>query len=123
MRRFSMLVLALSLVAGCDRPAEADRQKLIGLWMPEDGSRRTLEFKPDGVFDFRYMATWRLRWELRSASRVALLGGDGTLVNTCTFAVEGDRLTIHDGAGRSCDGPRVTPPSPMPIHYRKAPGP
>lgn len=121
MRRSCIVLVALFAVAGCNGPTEADRQKLIGLWIPEDGSGQTVEFKEDGVFDFKYSAIWRLKWELKSATRVELLGVYGGSVNICTFEVEGDRLTLHDGSGESCDRPRVTPPQPIPVTFRRAP--
>ncbi len=121
MRRLAILAAAALGLAACDRPSAADRQALVGLWLPEDGSKRTIAFKQDGEFDYVYLATWRLRWELGSRGRVHLTGPDGTIVERCHYRIEGDRLLIDNGAGASCASPRVTPPAPMPMAFRRAP--
>ena len=41
---------------GCWPATEEDRKALVGLWTPDDGSRHTIEFKDNGVFDFVYDA-------------------------------------------------------------------
>jgi hypothetical protein len=46
-----MALLSASLLS-CKPATEEDRKALMGLWIPDDGSRHTIEFKPDGVFDF-----------------------------------------------------------------------
>jgi hypothetical protein len=121
MRRFAVLAAAALGIAACDRPSAADRQALVGQWRPEDGSKRRIEFKQDGEFDYVYLATWRLRWDLGGSGRVHLAGPDGTIVARCHYRIEGDRLLIDDGSGASCASPRVTPPVPMPTAFRRAP--
>lgn len=121
MRR-GALWLVLLLVACSDPPIEADRAELIGVWNPDDNSDRRVEFKPDGVFDYLYdpMITLRLDWKLERKGRVTLTSGNG-VETTCSYKVTGNTLAIDDGSGKSCIGPSVTPPSPMPVKYTKAP--
>ena len=54
----------IDLVVGCAQATEEDRRALIGKWLPQDGAKGHVEFKPDGVFDyFHGMATLRLGWK------------------------------------------------------------
>lgn len=119
MRRPVVLVLCAVVLASCAQATEEDRKALIGLWKPEDGTTRTIEFKPDGVFDYKYFATWRLRWELGRKGRVYLKGFDGTAFKTCYYNIESDRLTIDNGSGETCATPAATPPNPMPRSFRR----
>jgi hypothetical protein len=121
MYRFAVLTAAALGVTACDRPSVADRQALVGRWQPEDGSKRTIEFKQDGEFDYVNLATWRLRWELGGRGRVHLTGPDKTIVERCHYRIESNRLLIDNGSGASCASPGVTPPVPMPMVFRRAP--
>src|ERR1044071_4625549 len=84
MRASHTLLLALMSVSllACDKPAtEEDRKRLTGLWIPDDGSRHTIEFKKDGVFDFVYDAipprtVLRIKWSLDSKGKVDIRGHD-----------------------------------------------
>ena len=59
MKASRTLLIALmsgSLMACWDMATEEDRKALVGLWVPDDGSRHTIEFKDNGVFGFVYDA-------------------------------------------------------------------
>ncbi|MGD9912920.1 MAG: hypothetical protein AB7S80_02480 [Rhizobiaceae bacterium] len=119
--RNAALCLAV-LVASCgDPPTEADRAELIGTWNPEDASGRPIEFKADGVFDYRYdpVTVLRLDWKLERKGRVSLTSANGVTL-TCYYAVEGNALSIDDGSGKTCVSPGITPPSPMPTKFSRA---
>ena len=46
-----LMVLMGGCLLACSRPAtEEDRKALVGLWIPDDGSHHTVEFKKDGMF-------------------------------------------------------------------------
>lgn len=116
----AMILLAVLSACG-DPPTAEDRAELVGIWQPEDGSTQTVEFKPDGVFDYRYFATLRLDWELVRKGEVRLVTVDGSVTLTCHYTIEGDRLRIDNGSGETCVSPGVTPPEPMPLAFRKSP--
>jgi hypothetical protein len=93
---------------------------------PDDGSRHTIEFKPDGVFDFVYDAgrprvIWRGTWVLDTKNKVEIRGHDGARYKSCRYSIEGAKLSIDDGDGRECMGPAVSPPVPMPKAFTKGP--
>ncbi len=114
------VALTALLLVGCGEAAEpADRDALIGVWKPEDGTTRTVEFKPDGVFDYKYFATLRLNWSLTRKGRIELSSVEGVGVLKCYFTIEGNQLRIDDGNGNTCVTPAATPPNPMPLTFRK----
>lgn len=122
MRRATLPFLALLALAACsDPPTEADRAELIGVWRPDDGSGRTVEFKPDGVFDYAYDTGYilRLDWTLDSKGKVSLVSGN-KVTTVCYYEAKGDKLSIDNGSGGACVGPGVTPPSPMPTTFTRA---
>lgn len=110
----------LLVLAACGEAATpADRDALIGVWSPQDGTGRIIEFKTNGEFDYRYFATLRMHWELSRKGRLDLSSVDGGVKWTCAYAIEGDLLSIDDGSGKTCVSPGVTPPEPMPFTFRK----
>ena len=119
-------LMSVSLLA-CDKPAtEEDRKALTGLWMPDDGSRHTIEFKKDGVFDFVYDAVpprqvLRIKWSLDSKGKVDIRSHDGARYKTCRYTIDAGKLTIDDGNGKECLSPSVSPKIPMPTKFAKAP--
>ncbi|WP_316360229.1 hypothetical protein [Devosia sp.] len=42
-----------------------------------DRSEQIITFHDDGIFDYRYMATLRMHWELGSVGEIKLSSGDG----------------------------------------------
>ena len=109
----------------CKPATEEDRKALTGLWIPDDGSRHTVEFKPDGVFDFVYDVTpprvvLRLKWSLDTKGKVDIRGDDGSRWKTCRYSIDAGKLAIDDGDGRECLQPAVTPAVPMPRAFTKA---
>lgn len=118
---FLAVLAALTLLLpSCAQSTEEDRVALTGLWMPEDGTKRSIEFKPDGVFDYRYFATLRLKWELGRKGQVHIKGNDGSAFKTCSYKIENGRLLIDNGSGETCLTPAATPPDPMPKSFRRA---
>ena len=121
-----MALISGSLLA-CDPPAtDEDRKALTGLWIPDDGSRHTIEFKRDGVFDFVYDAVpprtvLRIKWSLDTKGKVDIRGDDGSRYKTCRYSIDAGKLTIDDGNGNECLSPAVTPKIPMPTKFTKAP--
>ena len=124
-------VLLILLMAGslwaCDTPATPeDRKALVGLWIPDDGSRHTIEFKDDGVFDFVYdlpptLTTLRVKWSLASKGKVDIRQHDGSHYKTCKYAIDAGKLTIDDGSGAECLRTGTTPTVRMPQKFTKGP--
>jgi len=125
--RALLILLMAAGLAACDKPATPeDRKALVGLWIPDDGSRHTIEFKNDGVFDFVYdyapiRTTLRVKWSLDKKGKVDIRQDDGSYYKTCTYAIEGTRLTIDDGNGAGCIRSSATPTTYMPTKYTKSP--
>jgi len=80
-------VLVIAIVScgllACDQATEEDRKALVGLWIPDDGSRKTIEFKDNGVFDFVYdprppRIVLRIKWSLSSKGKVDIRQDDGS---------------------------------------------
>ena len=120
-----MALMSGSLLA-CDPPAtDEDRKALTGLWIPDDGSRHTIEFKKDGVFDFVYDAVpprtvLRIKWSLDTKGKVDIRGDDGSRYKTCPYAIKADKLSIDNGDGGECLQPAVTPAVPMPQAFSRS---
>lgn len=124
MRRVVIQALLFGILAGCAQSTPEDRAALVGLWLPEDGSPHTIEFKEDGEFDFIYDVTptlyiLRLQWSLGRKGRVILASGGTTI--TCHYGLEGDRLSIDNGSGRECTRSATTPTTLMPRSFTRAP--
>jgi hypothetical protein len=124
-----MLLIALmsgSLLA-CNKPAtEEDRKALVGLWIPDDGSRHTIEFKENGVFDFVYdvgppRTVLRIKWSLSIKGKVDIRQDDGTPYKTCRYSIEAGKLAIDDGSGSECLRSAATPTTLMPTRFTKNP--
>ena len=86
---------------------EENRKALTGLWIPDDGSRHTIEFKPDGVFDFVYdvgppRTVWRVKWSLDTKGKVEIRADDGSRYKTCRYSIDAGNLTIDNGDGLEC---------------------
>ena len=118
--RLAVLAALVLLLASCAQSTEEDRIAISGMWHPEDGTKRTVEFKPDGEFNYLYFATLRLKWELGRKGEVVLKGSDGSPFKSCYYKIEGGRLSIDNGSGDTCVTPVSTPPSPMPKTFRRA---
>ena len=124
-----ILLIALmsgSLVA-CGRPAtEQDRKALVGLWMPDDGSRHSIEFKEDGVFDFVYdvgppRTVLRIKWSLDTKNKVDIRQDDGSHYKTCRYSIAANKLSIDDSSGAECLRSATTPTTLMPRTFIKSP--
>lgn len=122
--------LLLALISGgllaCDRATEEDRKALTGLWVPDDGSRHTIEFKPDGVFDFVYdtgppRTVLRVKWSLDTKGKVDIREDNGSHYKTCRYSIDAGKLTIDDGSGAECLRSATTPTTLMPKTFTKGP--
>jgi hypothetical protein len=119
-------LMSVSLLA-CDKPAtEEDRKALTGLWIPDDGSRHTIEFKKDGVFDFVYDAgpprtVLRIKWSLDSKGKVDIRADDGSRYKTCRYSIDAGKLTIDDGSGSECLRSGASGETRMPKTFTKSP--
>ena len=85
-RPIALMALCVPLL-GCWPATEEDRKALTGLWIPDDGSRLTIEFKPDGVFDFVYdvgppRTVLRIKWSLDTKGKVDIRADDGSRYKT-----------------------------------------
>lgn len=119
LRRLAVFCLALA-ATGCGEPATPEhRNALLGIWEPEDGSKRIIEFKTNGEFDYRYAATLRMHWNLFRLGQLELSSVDGSVRWKCYYTIEGNRLTIDRGGNDTCISPGVTPPTPMPLSFRR----
>jgi hypothetical protein len=122
---FGCLFLLLALPS-CSAPSAEDRKALVGKWLPEDSSGHLVLFREDGVFDFLYDPTvptvLELAWELRAKGKIAIKASDGSIVRTCYYTIEADKLSIDDGSHGECISPWVTPQVPMPQSFKRAQG-
>jgi hypothetical protein len=123
-----LLALASAGLTACwpSAPTEEERKALVGLWKPDDGSRHTIEFKNDGVFDFVYDAgpprtVLRVKWSLTAKGKVNILQDDGSPYRTCRYSLDGGKLSIDDGDGRECLASATTPSTLMPKTFTKGP--
>jgi len=124
MRPVVIQTLVFGILAGCAQSSPEDRAALVGLWLPEDGSPHTVQFKHDGEFDFIYEVTpapyvLRLQWSLGRKGRINLASGGTTI--TCHYAIEDDRLSIDNGSGGECVRSATTPTTLMPRSFMRAP--
>ena len=112
-----MLVVALG---GCGKPATPEgRASLIGIWTPTDRSEQIITFHDDGVFDYRYMATLRMHWELGSVGEIKLSSVDGGVRWSCWYTLVDELLRVDNGKGETCVSPGVSPAMPMPLEFRR----
>src|SRR5262249_46343766 len=125
--RTLLIALMSGSLLACDKPAtEEDRKALVGLWIPDDGSRHTIAFKDGGVFDFVYdlgppPTVLRIKWSLSSKGKVDIRQDDGSLYKTCRYSIEAGKLTIGDGSGAECLRSATTPTTLMPRTFTKNP--
>ena len=102
-----LMVLMGGCLLACSRPAtEEDRKALVGLWIPDDGSRHSIEFKENGVFDFVYdvgppRTDLRIKWSLDTKGKVDIRQDNGSHYRTCSYSIDAGKLTIDDGSGMS----------------------
>lgn len=128
MIRSPIVLVALlgSSLLSCNPATEEDRKALTGLWIPDDGSRHTIEFKPDGVFDFVYdvgppsRTVLRIKRSLDTKGKVDIRADDGSRYKTCRYSIEANKLSIDDGDGAECLRPAVTAVVLMPKAFTKA---
>jgi hypothetical protein len=122
-------ILMASLGAGllaCRPATEEDRKALVGLWTPDDGSRHTIEFKDNGVFDFVYDAgpprtVLRVKWSLGTKGEVDIRQDNGSHYKTSRYSIDDGKLTIDDGSGAECLRSATTPTTLMPRTFTKSP--
>jgi len=98
----------------------------VGLWIPDDGSRHTIEFKGNGVFDFVYDASpprtvLRIKWSLSTKGKVDIRQDDGSPYRTCGYSIDAGKLAIDDGSGAECLRSAATPTTLMPRTFTKNP--
>jgi len=123
----SIVLMPFSLAACWPQTAsDEDRKALVGVWIPDDGSRHDIAFRPDGVFDFLYdtgppRTVLRLKWSLDTKGKVDIRGDDGSHYKTCPYSINSGKLTIDNGSGAECLSPAVTPPVPMPRTFTRSP--
>ena len=122
----SLLALVTASLLSCRPATEEDRKALVGLWVPDDGSRQTIEFKENGVFDFVYdphppRIVLRVKWSLSTKGEVDIRQDDGSPYKTCRYSIEADKLAIDDGSGSECLKISVTPTTVMPKAFTKSP--
>ena len=121
-----VLIALLSVgLLSCKPATEEDRRALVGLWIPDDGSRRAIAFREDGVFDFLYDpappgTVLRIKWSLDTQGEVEIRADDGSRYKTCRYSIDGSKLAIDDGNGAECLRPAVTPVVLMPKAFTKA---
>lgn len=114
------IVALVSVLGSCgEAPSEEDRLALIGLWMPENGSGKYIEFKADGVFDYKYFVTLRVHWQLLHPGEVQFGGIGGGGERSCYYEIKDGVLHIDNGKGETCLTPNATPPDPMPLTFRR----
>ena len=110
----------VAILGGCGKPATPeDRASLIGIWTPTDRSEQIITFHDDGVFDYRYMATLRMRWELGSVGEIKLSSTDGGVRWSCWYTLVDGLLHIDKGNRETCVSPGVSPKMPMPLEFRR----
>ena len=125
--RTLLIALMSGSLLACNKPAtEEDRKALVGLWIPDDGSRHTIEFKETGVFDFVYdvgppRTVLRIKWSLSTKGKVDIRQDDGTHYKTCRYSIEAGKLTIDGGSGSECLRSAATPTTLMPRAFTKSP--
>jgi hypothetical protein len=126
----SSRTLLIALMSGsllaCRPATEEDRKALVGLWVPDDGSRQTIEFKENGVFDFVYdphppRTVLRVKWSLSTKGEVDIRQDDGSPYKTCRYSIDAGKLAIDDGSGSECLKISVTPTTVMPKAFTKSP--
>ena len=124
--RMSLIALTSGSLLACNPATEKDRKALVGLWIPDDGSRHTIEFKENGVFDFVYdvgppRTVLRIRWSLSTKGKVDIRQDDGSHYKTGRYSIDAGKLTIDDGSGSECLRSATTPTTLMPKTFAKSP--
>ncbi len=121
----ALLVMLLgSSVLACWPATEEDRKALVGLWIPDDGSRHTVDFKNDGVFEFVYdvgppRTVLQVKWSLSTKAKVDIRQDDGSPYKTCTYSIEAGKLAIDDG-GSECLRSATSPSTLMPKKFTRS---
>lgn len=125
--RALLVVLMGSSLLACSKPSTPeDRKALVGLWIPDDGSRLTIEFKDDGVFDFVYdpgriRTVLRIKWSMGTKGKVDIRQDNGSHYKTCSYSIDAGKLKIDDGSGAECLRSSTTPTTLMPKVFTKSP--
>jgi hypothetical protein len=125
--RALLIVLLGSNLLACSKPATSeDRKALVGLWIPNDGSRHTIEFMDNGVFEFVYdpgpiKTTLQVKWSMDTKGKIDIRQDDGSPYKTCKHAIDAGKLTIDDGSGAGCIRSATTPTVYMPTKFTKSP--
>jgi hypothetical protein len=124
--RIVLVALLSGSLLSCKPATEEDRKALVGLWVPDSGPRLTIEFKPDGVFDFVYdpgppRTTLRVKWALSTKGKVEIRADDGSHYKTCRYSIEAGKLSIDDGDGAACLRTGTTPAILMPKTFTRGP--
>lgn len=119
-----LVVLLGGSVSACWPATEEDRKALVGLWIPDDGSRHTVDFKNDGVFEFVYdvgppRTVLQVKWSLGAKGKVDIRQDDGSHYKTCRYSIEAGKLTIEDG-GSECLRSATSPSTLMPKNFTKS---
>jgi hypothetical protein len=94
--RTLLIALMSGSLLACRPATEEDRKALVGLWMPDDGSRHSIEFKENGVLDFVYdvgppRTVLRIKWSLDTKGKVDIRQDDGShyIIRPAVFAPPG----------------------------------
>lgn len=123
---FPALILIAFATASCTAPpTEEDRKALTGVWTPDDGSGRVVEFRDNGDFYFLYdpgppSTVLQVGWKLRSKGKVDILQQDGAVWKTCSYAIETGKLAIDDGNGAECVRSATAPSTLMARVFSRA---
>lgn len=118
--RWLVPLAVLAALCGCGKAATAeDRADLVGIWAPTDRSGQIITFHDDGVFDYQYLATLRMRWEVGNTGELKLSSIDGGVRWSCWYTLADGLLRVDNGKGETCVTPNVTPPEPMPMEFRR----
>ncbi len=96
-----VIVLAVFLAPAV---AHAEDNKLVGKWESVDQPGKLAEFDADGVFMYVYapQTVLQIAWKAGWFSKVTLSMANGANPHSCRYAIDGDELTLDDGAGNSC---------------------
>ena len=114
------------LLADCAPATPEDRAALVGVWSPEDGSGRLIEFRDNGEFDFLYdpdppTTVLRVHWQLKRKGSVDILEHDGSLYKSCPYRIEETVLVIDGGDGGECLPSAAAPAVRMAKRFSRMP--
>ena len=103
-----LILVVLAMLAIAAAPASAQEEKLIGMWNAVGKpAGTTLEFRADGVFRYVYdpnppRTVLQVRWKTGWFSSLSITMEGETSGAPCKYAIDGDKLTLDDGSGKSC---------------------